>query len=44
MSPDVTAEFITFEMSVIVIGVWKRVSLKFVDNFIVCFQKELHSN
>jgi hypothetical protein len=44
MSPDVTAEFITREMSVIVIGVWKRISLKFVDSFIVYFQKELHRN
>jgi len=44
MSPDVTAEFITREMSVIVIGVWKRVSLKFVDNFIVYLKKKLHRN
>lgn len=39
ISPDVTAEFITFEMSVIVTAVWKMVALNFVDNFIVYFQK-----
>jgi len=44
MPPDVTAELIRFVMSVIVMGEWKMVALKFVDNFIVYFQKELHRN
>lgn len=39
--PDVTTEFSTFEMLVIVTSAYKRVELKFVVKFIVYFQTEL---